>query len=59
MEGGENVARENASLAKRGREGNTAVGILLLLLAWVIYPNSLPIAAGAALLALYLIFGRR
>lgn len=58
VQNGGDTEREKKGLPKKG-DGNTALGILLLLLAWMIYPSSLPIALGAALLGVYLIFGGR
>lgn len=57
MQRGDESTRERV-LAKR-RGGNTALGILILLLAYLVYPTNNFLAIGVGLLGVYLILGGR
>jgi len=66
MQGGEECI-EDEELSERKKEkeekkkkgGNIALGILLLLLAYLVYPTNVLVALGVGVLGLYLILGGR
>lgn len=60
MEGGESQAeREKESLSRRSRvSGNLALGLLLFVLAYFVYPTNNLAAFGVAIVGLYLILKR-